>query len=129
MGFSDGALEARRATALVEVTGMPFPSRPDPSFEEDYDDGEPYSCMAAGAAGVPSRLDALVAKVDGCYGESAEKLEALVQADRKSTISALWEVWYKNRRLKSPPDHLKADWAAEQSALLGNTSIVESERD
>ena len=107
---------------------MPIPSRPDPSFEEDYDDGDPYSCIAAGAAGVLSKLDALVTEVDACYGQPAEKLEALVRSDRKSTISALWEVWYKNRRIKSPPDHPRADWAAEQSALLGNTSIVEFEQ-
>ena len=107
---------------------MRFPSRPDPSFEEDYDDGDPYSCIAAGAAGVPSRLESLTAQVEACYGQPAEKLEALVIADRKSTISALWEVWYKNRHLRKPPDHSRADWAAKQSALLRNVSIVEYER-
>ncbi len=107
---------------------MPFPSRPDPSFEEDYDDGDPFSCIAAGAAGVPSRLEALTARVKKCYGQPPEKLQELVDADRKSTISALWEVWYNDRHLQSPPNHRRADWAAEQSALLGNTSLVEYER-
>lgn len=107
---------------------MPFPSRPDPSFEEDYDDGDPYSCIAAGAAGVSSRLQELIAKTRACYGQPAEKLQALVDADRKSTISALWEVWYDNRHLKKPPNHALADWAVQQSSLLGNTSIAEYER-
>ena len=106
---------------------MAFVPRPDPSFEEEWDDGDPYSCIAAGAAKVPSRLEALTAQVAACYGQPQEKLDVLVATDRKSTISALWEVWYANRHLKSPPNHRLADWAAQQSANLGNTSIVEAE--
>ncbi len=105
-----------------------IPPRPDPSFE-DYDDGDPYSCIAAGAAGVPSKMDALKAEVQQCYGRPVSKLDELVAADRQSTIAALWEVWYKDRffprRLKNLS---RATWAAEQSARLGNPSLLDYDR-
>lgn len=107
---------------------MVFVPRPDPSFEEEWDVGDPYSCIAAGAAKVPSRLEALTAKVAACYGQPPEKLDELAAADLKSTISALWEVWYANRHLNSRPDHKLADWAARQSAALGDSSILDAER-
>jgi hypothetical protein len=105
-----------------------IPARPDPSFEENYDDGDPYSCIAAGAAGIPSKMDALKAKVVSCYGQPPDKLQALVDEDRKSTISALWEVWYNDRFLSKRKKPQRATWAAKQAALLGYTALVEYDR-
>lgn len=120
---------SRRTRGRSEILNViPFPARPDPSFEEDYDDGDPYSCIAAGVAGVTSKLAELTVKVEQCYGQPAENLQALVEEDRKSTISALWEIWYKYRFIFPARSPQHANWAAEQAALLDYSALVEYDR-
>lgn len=112
----------------LEFDRMKIPPRPDPSFEEDYDDGDPFACIAAGAAGVRSKMDALKAEAKACFGQPQEMLEALIAADRKNALAALWEVWYQDRFLARPGKSGRAEWAAEQSARLGNASLLEYDR-
>ncbi len=107
---------------------MAIPPRPEPSFEEDYDDGDPYACMAAGAAGIPSKMDAYKAKILACYGQPQEKLDRFVTEDKASALAGLWEVWYQHRFLEPLSDQGPGNWAAEQSARLGNPSLVEYDR-
>lgn len=65
------------------------PLRPEPTEKiTDYDDGDPYSCIAAGRQ--EERLqEALAREVEACFPAAAEDLERLVRRDAASVLTAL----------------------------------------
>ena len=104
----------------------PLPQRPQPGEKvTDYDDGDPYSCIAAGAA-ERARQRHLQEKVEQCYGHGPEVLASLLAKDTASVKTALYDIWLEAQKLRPNPG-LRA-WAAEQMARLGNRSLQEYDR-
>lgn len=100
------------------------PRPPEPPEDDAYDSGDPYSCIAAGAAGVAKPT--VIYRVGQCY-EKRQPLTQLVQEDLASVKVALYDLWdsgryYKHRRKQGT-------WAAQQMALLGDPSLVEYDRE
>ncbi|MFN8611484.1 MAG: hypothetical protein U0931_28315 [Vulcanimicrobiota bacterium] len=102
------------------------PPRPQPSEKVlDYDDGDPYSCMAAGRE--EERLQQkLLQQVFECFGHSESVLDGLAQRDLAGVQTALYDIWDGNG-VASPSKELSA-WAAAQAARLGNRSLLEYDR-
>lgn len=119
---------------MTRVPQRPFPG---PSLRElqidDYDDGDPYSCMAAGAAeqnhnkAVKARLDDLLFRVESCFGEPEAALQQLIEEDVDNVKAVLYDIWYNGRFIFNGKK-AQADWAAQQSARLGNAALVEYDR-
>ena len=105
---------------------MKRPVRPVPTEKiVDYDDGDPYSCMAAGRAEEDMQR-ALQARVEECFGKPAEQLQKLVSQDRASVRTALFDIWTGGRLTRQRGK--LAEWAAEQMALLGDSSLADYDR-
>ena len=85
----------------------------------DYDDGDPYSCIAAGYAEqearkwTPERLAKLKMDLERCYGKPAEELKRLLAMDKSRVIMALREI-----HAGSQSEEIRR-WADEQLSLLG----------
>jgi hypothetical protein len=125
---SDMVREWRRWEAL-HLKSPPLPPRPPepPTTEEDYDDGDPYACMAAGAAGIEAKNPNYRYLVGQCVHGPAKQFQALVDKDLASVKVALWDLWSTSR---GDGDHSKQrEWAARQMALLGDASLVEYDQD
>lgn len=104
----------------------PRPVRPTPSEKVlDYDDGDPYSCMAAGRQ-EDLLQKALQDRVELCFGRPAEQLRRLAEEDPASVKTALFDLWAQARETRTRPD--LARWAAEQMAHLGDSSLVDFDR-
>ncbi|MGE0494882.1 MAG: hypothetical protein AB7S38_37070 [Vulcanimicrobiota bacterium] len=73
---------------------------------EDYDDGDPYSCIAAGF------FERLPAEVEACFDSRPDDLARLVRVDRGAVKSILRQIL---ERSQGTP---KGDWAARQLAAL-----------
>lgn len=104
---------------------MRKPARPQPPERIlDYDDGDPYSCIAAG-----SQEDKLQrqfqARVEACYGKPEQDFARLAKEDLAGVKTALYHVWERERQ--SGAREL-ADWAAERMGQLGNRSLIEYDR-
>lgn len=102
------------------------PPRPQPQEKvTSYDDGDPYSCIAAGAQ--EEKLQrALQRRVEQCFGQSAQQLQLLVHLDRDSVKTALYDIWSAER--EPGRNRALADWAAQQMAALGDSSLVDYDR-
>ncbi|MCA9794171.1 MAG: hypothetical protein KC910_20325 [Candidatus Eremiobacteraeota bacterium] len=74
---------------------------------EDYDDGDPYSCIAAGFA------ERLPARVEACFHAPPGELASLASIDRGAVKSILRQIL---ERSQGTP---KGDWAERQLAELG----------
>ena len=101
-----------------------LPSRPIPSYViDDYDDGDPYSCIAAGSA-ERSMEQSILQQVEACFGQAGP----LKVAGRSlaNIQTALYDIWLRDRFFKR--NSAKADWAAEQMALLGDLRLVDYDR-
>ena len=80
----------------------PKPTRPpEPPDEDDYDSGDPYGCIAAGAAGVGKPT--MIYRVGQCY-EKRQPLTKLIQEDLASVKVALYDLW--NSRIEPTAEHL-----------------------
>jgi len=61
----------------------------------DYDDGDPYSCIAAGYAErqarewLPERMAKLKSEVHQCFGKPVEELNRLLDLDKSKVILVL----------------------------------------
>lgn len=99
------------------------PPRPKPTEKVlDYDDGDPYSCIAAGNQ--EDRLQRqLQEQVEGCFGKADDELARLAAKDRASVKTALYDIWERERRTRHNPK--LGTWAAVQMGLLGNRSLVD----
>lgn len=103
---------------------LPKPTRPpEPPDEDNYDSGDPYGCIAAGAAGVGKPT--MIYRVGQCY-EKRQPLTKLVQEDLASVKVALYDLWNSGRYHKHR--HKEGTWAAQQMALLGDSSLVDYDR-
>ena len=104
----------------------PKPVRPTPSEKVvDYDDGDPYSCIAAGHQ--EERLQrALQDRVEQCFGKPAAALELLVNEDIDSVKTALYDIWTRACQTETGSD--LARWAAEQLANLGDSSLADYDK-
>jgi hypothetical protein len=102
------------------------PPRPHPKEKiTDYDDGDPYSCVAAGAHEDKLQRD-LQARVEQCFGKSQGQLQFLMRLDPASVKTALYDIWDREREPGGNRD--LADWAARQTAELGDPALVEYDR-
>lgn len=100
--------------------------RPTPSEKVvDYDDGDPYSCMAAGHAEEKMQR-ALEERVEQCFGKAAQELTRLAKQDQASVKTALFDIWTRARLAETSPE--LAHWAAQQLADLGNSSLLEYDK-
>lgn len=100
---------------------MKMPVRPEPKEKiSDYDDGDPYSCMAAGRAEYDMQKS-LQRQVMAARSGPPESLQSLIQKDSASVQTAFYDIWLENRG----KDASLASWAAEQMKLLGNASLAE----
>lgn len=104
---------------------FPKPPRPTPSEKIlDYDDGDPYSCMAAGAE--EDRLQKeLEREVETCLG-APEKLALLVRRDPAGVRTALYDLWDRKRGVSAL--RRQARWAAERLAELGLPDVLRFDR-
>lgn len=93
------------------------PRPPQPELVQDYDDGDPYSCIAAGAED-QRRYQALLKQVEQCYGRPDLDLRRL----GPGVQTALYDIWHRSQR---QPLGL---WAAEHLAALGRPDVLEYER-
>ena len=101
------------------------PRPPEPPDEDDYDSGDPYSCIAAGAAGVGK--PSMIYRVGECCGKRDEgALRKLMQEDLASVKVALYDIWHSGR--SSKVFYQKGCWAAKQMALLGNSALLDYDR-
>ncbi|MBS2035170.1 hypothetical protein JST97_09275 [bacterium] len=102
------------------------PQRPQPTEKVlDYDDGDPYSCIAAGRE--EERLQQrLQRSVEECYGEPEQRLERLAEQDLASVKTALYDIWDRERSSQSNPE--LGDWAAAQMGRLGDRRLLDYER-
>ncbi len=98
------------------------PPRPQPGEKIiDHDDGDPYSCMAAGRA--EERLqEALEQEVEACFPGPVQRLERLVRRDLASVKTALYDLWDRMRGRRG--ERAKAQWAAERLADLGEPAVL-----
>jgi len=98
------------------------PPRPQPSEKVlDYDDGDPYSCIAAGYQ--ENQLqERLLQRVEECYGKPDSELAQLASADLASFKTALYDIWERERKTRHNPK--LGTWAADQSGQLGNRSLI-----
>lgn len=115
-----------------------LPARPKPSRAldvqaqviEDYDDGDPYSCMAAGFAedkAKASAADALAIfrmRVECCRDEHPNEMKKLLEEDAESLKAVLYDIWYDCRFIHAKKGDV-ADWAAKESAKIGNKTLLE----
>jgi hypothetical protein len=93
---------------------------------DDYDDGDPYSCIAAGAA--EHRLQSnWQHRVRSCFGEDDERLRRLHASDPHQVKGALFDLWMDIRR-QGKPNEL-SDWAARHMEELGYPWLVRYDRD
>lgn len=99
------------------------PPRPQPAEKVvDYDDGDPYSCIAAGSQ--ENKLqEALQKRVESCYGKPDGQLAQLASADLASVKTALYDIWDRERKTQHNPE--LGTWAAVQSGQLGNRSLID----
>lgn len=74
---------------------------------DDYDDGDPYSCLAAAFA------ERLPTAVEACFQGPSDELARLVRVDRGGVKSILRQI--VERSAGTP----KGDWAARQLDQLG----------
>ena len=119
---------------MLKVPSRPLPG---PALREmqidDYDDGDPYSCMAAGAAeqnhnkAVKARLEELLFRVESCFGEPEAALQQITDENVDNVKAVLYDIWY-NGRFIVERKKAQADWAAQQSARLGNATLLEYDR-
>lgn len=104
----------------------PKPARPEPTEKvTDYDDGDPYSCIAAGRREEDLQR-ALRQKVQECFGEPPEKLQHWADSDLASVKTALYDIWNEARETPATAD--MARWAAERMAHYGDPSLQEYDR-
>lgn len=92
---------------------------------EDYDDGDPYSCMAAGRAELDLR-QSWQRRVQDCFGAPPEKLQKLVKQDQANVKGALFDIWMEIR--KNSKGNALSQWAATQLEELGYSSLSEYDR-
>jgi hypothetical protein len=104
---------------------MQKPPRPIPTLvEEDYDDGDPFSCMAAAAAGIQQKQPNYLYLVDqACQERQPDKLDDLAAQDLSCVKAALYDIWDSGRNHPNLRD--RGSWAAQQMARLGDSSLVE----
>jgi hypothetical protein len=100
-----------------------LPPRPEPAtFIEDYDDGDPYSCMAAGFAEVGMQKT-FTKRVKACMGKPDLDLHKLCLENRKAVKFALYELWLE------ADDPAVRSWTAEEMAKLGDKSLLDYDRE
>ena len=105
---------------------MQKPQRPTPPQveEEDYDDGDPYSCIAAGAAGVQQKSPNYPYLLTQAFENGRpEQVQELAARDLASVKTALYDLWNSGRYHKSA--HALGSWAAQQMDKLGDSSLLE----
>lgn len=103
---------------------QPKPPRPQPTEKIlDYDDGDPYSCIAAGNAEDKLQRD-LQQRVADCFTNPRGSLELLARLDLASVKTALYDIWNEGRDNRAPI----ATWAAEQYANLGDDALIRYDR-
>lgn len=106
---------------------MQKPPRPEPTpivEEEDYDDGDPYACIAAGAANIKQKNPNWFYLVVQAYeSRQPSQLADLLERDAASVKTALYDLWNSGRSHRSLRE--KGRWAAEQMARLGDSSLLE----
>jgi hypothetical protein len=96
---------------------MSKPPRPRPAEKvTDYDDRDPYSCVAAGAQEERLQRD-LQARVEQCFGRPGQPLQFLLLLDQASVRTALYDIWDRER--EAGKNRALADWAAQQMAAIG----------
>ena len=93
---------------------------------EDYDDGDPYSCMAAGRAELDMQRD-WQRRVEECFEAPPEKLEQLLKRDRGNVKGALFDLWMDIR--KKGKRNALSGWAAAQLEELGYPWLAEYDRE
>lgn len=94
----------------------------------DYDDSDPWSCLAAAAKEMGLPLRNTEERVESCYHQGNSRLlKDLIKDDRDGVIRGLWRIWgrahgkyYRNADL--------ARWAARQLEALGDSTLMERER-
>ncbi len=95
-----------------------YPRRPEPELEiDEYDDSDPYACMAAPA--VETKWDRYVGTVEAC-GDSGE-LDLLYGESAANVMTALFDLWLENRR---EGNRALAAWAAREAERLGDDRLV-----
>lgn len=118
---------------MRKVPVRPKPSRAldvDAHTIDDYDDGDPYSCIAAGAAedrakaAAAKAMAALRIRVESCMGQPENRLDELVAEDAASVKAILYDLWYDCRFIRAGKSDI-ADWAAGESARIGNTTMLD----
>ncbi len=104
----------------------PKPARPpDPNDNPDFDDGDPYSCIAAGAAGVGKQT--MLSRVRQCFETTkTEQFNELMKEDLASVKVALYDMWNSGRSHKGAAK--AGSWAAEQMSKIGDSSLVDYDR-
>lgn len=101
----------------------PRPKSP-PEVEEDYDDGDPYSCIAAGAAGIEPKVpNYRYLLTDAFKRNRPHEVRALVERDPAWVRVALYDIWDSERESRHSRD--RAVWAARLMADMGDPSLVE----
>ena len=115
---------------MIEPYRMQKPLPPErPEFEEeDYDDGDPYSCIAAGAAGIKTKG----VPPSPNYGyllwkaftkDDSDAVRQMAEKDPVGVKYALYAMWDNGRDFV--PHRDRGQWAGQQMAELGDPSLVE----
>lgn len=99
-----------------------------PQITVDYDDSDPYSCIAAGAAERGLNLYSTEDLVYSIYpSRSSARIKALTGKDRNGVVDALRKIWGRAHGRQVYDEQL-AWWAAEHLKALGDSTLVERER-
>lgn len=89
---------------------------------EDYDDGDPYSCIAAGRAELEMQRD-WQRRVEECFAAPPAKLEHLLNYDRAKAKGALFDIWMAIR--KNGKGNELSRWAAAKLEELDYPWLAE----
>lgn len=104
---------------------MQYPIRPQAPEISDYDDGDPYSCMAAGFA-EHKQQEALKKQVESCLFDSEDTLLSLFKTSPAGVKTALYDIWHQFRKISARQD--KAERAARLLADFGEPAVLEYHR-
>lgn len=107
---------------------MEKPPRPfAPELEESYDDGDPYACMAAGAAGIRSKSPNYIHLLSQvCGDDDSPRVARWAQTAPDHVKAALYDMWDRGRSYRM--FRRESQWAALQMAKLGEPSLLEYDR-
>lgn len=94
----------------------------------DYDETDPYSCLAAGARELGIGGPSLEDKVRACFPKDRNELERLLQKDREGVLYALRTIWGKDHGRYYEHNVARARWAARELAQFGDPTLWEREQ-